>query len=77
MQNAEDFDIGADEIAPPYVDVDGKKYKSLETLVNACMHYFYSRPRLDTGGCRRESAITNFKSTFGKEAHERDNGTEA
>jgi len=43
MKQAEEFDLGWDDILPPYYDAQGKKYPSLEKLVNAGVHYFYSR----------------------------------
>ena len=56
MKQAEEFDLGCDDILPPYYDASGKKYPSLEKLVDAGVHYFYSRmgkdglPRLRRDG---------------------------
>ncbi len=47
INQADHFDLGTDEILPPYVDADGVRYRSLEKLVDAGMRYFYSRPGLD------------------------------
>ena len=56
MKQAEQIDLGCDEILPPYYDSSGNKYPSFEKLVDACCHYFYSRtgknglPRLRRDG---------------------------
>jgi len=47
MKQAEQFDLGCDEILPPYYDSSGNKYPSFEKLVDACCHYFYSRTGKD------------------------------
>jgi hypothetical protein len=47
MKQAEEFDLGCDDILPPYYDAQGKEYPSLEKLVDACVHYYYSRTGKD------------------------------
>lgn len=40
MNQAEEFESIA--FAPPYIDNDGNQYRSMDKLVEACCHYFYS-----------------------------------
>jgi len=63
MKQAEQFDLGCDAISPPYYDSSGKQYPSLEKLVDACVHYFYSREGLDgLPRVRRNGRGENFRN---------------
>lgn len=60
MNQSEEYE--SIDFAPPYVDNDGNKYRNMEKLVAAGVHYFYSRkgkdglPRLRRDG--RGNAIS-------------------